>query len=774
SVATANDSRNGEGEILTEIQFSRLEALDPQKRELLEARFHTPRSITPSQRSEKHLGRKRKAAQDGDSPSVLSKSGRSEAKITEYFKNDASASRKSPLNLMPSFTSQVTILHVNHAFLLFLGWMVHCWQLLYFTFQFHADSSSTLPYPLKAPLAPELESDGSDGVDSAGIFVHESTQLTMVFVNVIFFLQEMEAFLSTGVASSQQKESKIEELKGLVDDYKKQVEVQQKAVAKAKESLEKCLAINKKLLITSSTLEKKAGRERCMKNRLRLGQFVPVRQGVSFVETWVEGHAFKELAATKPRYNEPRVNIILIITNTIQKRECKIYLAITNKCTKEKKLPRTSSGESDQFARPGSPVLSPMEYHEREEILKLRALGLKKEETDVQTELEKLDRERMLHIRELKRIQNEDSSKFKDHPTLNKRYLLLNLLGKGGFSEVYKGYDLLEHRYVACKIHQLSNDWKEDRKANYIKHALREYNIHKTLDHPRIVHLYDVFEIGQHSFCTVLEYCNGNDLDFLLKQHKTVPEREAKSIVMQTVSALKYLNEIKPPVIHYDLKPGNILMVGTGALSGEVKITDFGLSKVMDCNDDNMAHTSQGAGTYWYLPPECFVVGKEPPKISSKLSFSAKGWLLPLVKRLKGGASGIGRAVCQALATEGAGVIVTDLNSQGTQETLDSLSQHTSLKHKNYSLDVSRGEEIHKVLEYIISGYKKPPCILVNCAGITSDEFLLKMDEEKFDKVIKVNLKGTFLMTQAVAKVKVDQGVKNGSIVNLASIVGKV
>ena len=43
SVATANESRNGEGEVLTEIQFSRLEALDPQKRELLEARFHTPR-----------------------------------------------------------------------------------------------------------------------------------------------------------------------------------------------------------------------------------------------------------------------------------------------------------------------------------------------------------------------------------------------------------------------------------------------------------------------------------------------------------------------------------------------------------------------------------------------------------------------------------------------------------------------------------------------------------------------------------------------------------
>lgn len=61
-------------------------------------------------------------------------------------------------------------------------------------------------------------------------------------------------------------------------------------------------------------------------------------------------------------------------------------------------------------------------------------------------------------------------------------------------------------------------------------------------------------------------------------------------------------------------------MVGTGALSGEVKITDFGLSKVMDSSDDSMDLTSQGAGTYWYLPPECFVVGKEPPKISSKVT----------------------------------------------------------------------------------------------------------------------------------------------------------
>ena len=59
--------------------------------------------------------------------------------------------------------------------------------------------------------------------------------------------------------------------------------------------------------------------------------------------------------------------------------------------------------------------------------------------------------------------------RFNHNPLLHKRYLLLSLLGKGGFSEVYRGFDLQELRLVACKIHQLASEWKEDKKANYIK-----------------------------------------------------------------------------------------------------------------------------------------------------------------------------------------------------------------------------------------------------------------------------------------------------------------
>jgi serine/threonine protein kinase len=62
---------------------------------------------------------------------------------------------------------------------------------------------------------------------------------------------------------------------------------------------------------------------------------------------------------------------------------------------------------------------------------------------------------------------------------------------------------------VACKLHGLNAQWSEEKKQSYIRHAIREYNIHKTLVHPNIVRLWDIFEIDHNTFCTVLEYCSG-------------------------------------------------------------------------------------------------------------------------------------------------------------------------------------------------------------------------------------------------------------------------
>lgn len=92
------------------------------------------------------------------------------------------------------------------------------------------------------------------------------------------------------------------------------------------------------------------------------------------------------------------------------------------------------------------------------------------------------------------------------------------------------------------------------------------------------------------------------------------------------LSALKYMSGSKTKVIHYDLKPGNILFDA----NGKVKITDFGLSKEMDAaGDSKMALTSQGAGTYWYLPPECFQTNNgKAPLISQKVDVWSVGVIL--------------------------------------------------------------------------------------------------------------------------------------------------
>ncbi|XP_073463766.1 serine/threonine-protein kinase tousled-like 2 isoform X2 [Aquarana catesbeiana] len=418
----------------------------------------------------------------------------------------------------------------------------------------------------------------------------------------------------------EKKEGRIDDLLRVNCDLRRQMDEQKKMLEKYKERLNRCVTMSKKLLIEKSKQEKMACRDKSMQDRLRLGHFTTVRHGASFTEQWTDGYAFQNLIKQQERINSQREEIERQRKLLAKRKPPAMGQAPPANNEQKQRKNKTNGAENE--------ALTLAEYHEQEEIFKLRLGHLKKEEAEIQAELERLERVRNLHIRELKRIHNEDNSQFKDHPTLNDRYLLLHLLGRGGFSEVYKAFDLTEQRYVAVKIHQLNKNWRDEKKENYHKHACREYRIHKELDHPRIVKLYDYFSLDTDSFCTVLEYCEGNDLDFYLKQHKLMSEKEARSIIMQIVNALKYLNEIKPPIIHYDLKPGNILLVN-GTACGEIKITDFGLSKIMDDDSynsvDGMELTSQGAGTYWYLPPECFVVGKEPPKISNKVDVWSVG-----------------------------------------------------------------------------------------------------------------------------------------------------
>uniref|UniRef100_F6THC6 non-specific serine/threonine protein kinase n=1 Tax=Xenopus tropicalis TaxID=8364 RepID=F6THC6_XENTR len=485
----------------------------------------------------------------------------------------------------------------------------------------------SLSNPLPLPVCQQCSPPSTAPVNpehSCASFKHISVQHRCTQSDLT--MDKISALENSKSSDLEKKEGRIDDLLRVNCDLRRQMDEQKKMLEKYKERLNRCVTMSKKLLIEKSKQEKMACRDKSMQDRLRLGHFTTVRHGASFTEQWTDGYAFQNLIKQQERINTQREEIERQ-RKMLAKRKPPA-MGQTPPANNEQKQRKNKTNGAENEA------LTLAEYHEQEEIFKLRLGHLKKyntkifEEAEIQAELERLERVRNLHIRELKRIHNEDNSQFKDHPTLNDRYLLLHLLGRGGFSEVYKAFDLTEQRYVAVKIHQLNKNWRDEKKENYHKHACREYRIHKELDHPRIVKLYDYFSLDTDSFCTVLEYCEGNDLDFYLKQHKLMTEKEARSIIMQIVNALKYLNEIKPPIIHYDLKPGNILLVN-GTACGEIKITDFGLSKIMDDDSynsvDGMELTSQGAGTYWYLPPECFVVGKEPPKISNKVDVWSVG-----------------------------------------------------------------------------------------------------------------------------------------------------
>uniref|UniRef100_A0A3B3D2B7 Tousled like kinase 1 n=1 Tax=Oryzias melastigma TaxID=30732 RepID=A0A3B3D2B7_ORYME len=457
----------------------------------------------------------------------------------------------------------------------------------YFDFQGGNGSSPVrgLPLVLRSPQNSHSHSVrqncSSPTCLSFGDHIMHPKHLAAKFVQTDLTMLKLAALESTKNLDLEKKEGRIDDLLRANCDLRRQIDEQQKLLEKYKERLNKCITMSKKLLIEKSTQEKQACREKSMQDRLRLGHFTTVRHGASFTEQWTDGYAFQNIVKQQDRINQQREDIERqrkLLAKRKPPSSSSSQAPATNSESKQRKTKAVNGAESDPFLKPSLPqLLTLAEYHEQEEIFKLRLGHLKKEEAEIQAELERLERVRNLHIRELKRINNEDSSQFKDHPTLNERYLLLHLLGRGGFSEVYKAFDLIEQRYAAVKIHQLNKNWREEKKENYHKYVSSNTGTLLFITHSTFILLNTV--LSTDTFCTVMEFCEGNDLDFYLKQHKLMSEKEARSIVMQIVNGTScwWTARAQEPI-------------------GEK-----------------------------YLPPECFVVGKEPPKISNKVDVWSVG-----------------------------------------------------------------------------------------------------------------------------------------------------
>ena len=133
-----------------------------------------------------------------------------------------------------------------------------------------------------------------------------------------------------------------------------------------------------------------------------------------------------------------------------------------------------------------------------------------------------------------------------------------------------------------------------------------------------------------------------------------------------------------------------------------------------------------------------------------------------------GAGRGIGQAIAKKLAGAGANIAVIELKEEFTLETVQALTE-MGVKAKGYAGDVSNLAEMQSLMEKIQADFGSLD-ILINHAGITKDTLLIRMGEDEWDAVLRVNLKGAFNCTKAVARIMMKQ--RFGRIVNMASIVG--
>ncbi|PIV55500.1 3-oxoacyl-ACP reductase [Candidatus Desantisbacteria bacterium CG_4_10_14_0_8_um_filter_48_22] len=136
---------------------------------------------------------------------------------------------------------------------------------------------------------------------------------------------------------------------------------------------------------------------------------------------------------------------------------------------------------------------------------------------------------------------------------------------------------------------------------------------------------------------------------------------------------------------------------------------------------------------------------------------------------ITGGARGIGRAIAEMLAGEGANPVVVDVDINEAENTAKELRSGTGRDSMAMQIDVSSAADAERMAKEVTDKYGRID-ILVNNAGITRDALLVRMKEDAWDKVLAINLKGVFNCTQAAAKVMMKQ--HSGKIVNMASIIG--
>jgi 3-oxoacyl-[acyl-carrier protein] reductase len=136
---------------------------------------------------------------------------------------------------------------------------------------------------------------------------------------------------------------------------------------------------------------------------------------------------------------------------------------------------------------------------------------------------------------------------------------------------------------------------------------------------------------------------------------------------------------------------------------------------------------------------------------------------------ITGASRGIGSGIAKVFAEQGANVAFTYSSSVESAMALENELNALGIKAKGYQSNAADFNESQKLVDDVIAEFGTVD-VLINNAGITKDNLLMRMSEEDFDKVIDINLKSVFNMTKAVQKIMLKN--RKGSIVNMSSVVG--
>ena len=180
---------------------------------------------------------------------------------------------------------------------------------------------------------------------------------------------------------------------------------------------------------------------------------------------------------------------------------------------------------------------------------------------------------------------------------LDGKYRLVRLIGKGGMGSVYEAEHTVIDRRVAVKL--LNPEYADE--GDIVERFVREAKAASAIGHPNIIDIQDVGEDDGKTYI-VMELLEGTSLSALVKSLGRLEPSHAVAIARQVADGLQAAHE--KGIVHRDLKADNVFIARDARLGEQVRILDFGISKVMETDGTDLTQTGAVMGTPHYMAPE--------------------------------------------------------------------------------------------------------------------------------------------------------------------------